>query len=320
VKVVFHTNQLNVLGTSVAVFDYAHFNEKLLGNESLVMYEKNHLWNEQPAVDHFKKRFPLLAYEDFAHVDRMLMDAGADVCYYMKSGERDGKINKYGRCAVHVVFQAYEPHGDVYAYLSQWLSDKVTGGVSPVVPPIVQLPAPTSSLRATLGIPERAVVFGRHGGWHDLDLDFAQRAIERVAKEKSDIFFVLVNTRPFCTPLPNIIHLPATSDLQFKANFIASCDAMVHGRSRGETFGLAIAEFLYSGKPVFAWTGGTMGQNHHALLKDKKLFYDSEDELYRALIGFESWRWRASEIKAWVAPFAPEPVMRKFSEVFLSGT
>jgi hypothetical protein len=38
---------------------------------------------------------------------------------------------------------------------------------------------------------------------------------------------------------PNILHLPATADGAFKERFIGACDAMLHARSRGETFGLA---------------------------------------------------------------------------------
>jgi glycosyltransferase involved in cell wall biosynthesis len=52
-----------------------------------------------------------------------------------------------------------------------------------------------------------------------------------------------MNTHPFCEPRPNIIHLPASSDCDTKSRFIRSCDAMLHARYDGETFGLAVAEF-----------------------------------------------------------------------------
>ena len=34
-KVAFHTNEINVRGTELAAYKYAHYNEKLLGNESI---------------------------------------------------------------------------------------------------------------------------------------------------------------------------------------------------------------------------------------------------------------------------------------------
>lgn len=316
-RVAFHTNQLNLQGTSVAVFDYAHYNRVLLGNESVILYERNHRWNDPVAIEHFTKHFTTLPYDDFSQVDAILRYSESDVCYYLKSGERDGKVNTVGRCAVHVVFQAHEPHGDVYAYISSWLSDKMTGGKSPFVPHIVRLPAPTENLRASLGIPEKAIVFGRHGGYDQFNLDLAHRAVERIAKERQDLYFVLLNTKPFCEPRPNIIHVPGTTDLQWKANFINSCDAMLHARLRGESFGLAIAEFCLLGKPVLAWTGG-IDQNHVAMLKDKGIFYASEDDLYRAVMSFDPRKVDSGEIRSLVLEFTPERVMKKFAEAFLA--
>lgn len=163
-KVAFHTNQLNLRGTSVALFDYAHFNKMLLGNESIIVYEKNNSMNELVAIEYFKNNFNVYSYGQFSEVDKVMSNLGIDVCYYIKSGEKDGKINTVGKCVIHNVFQVYEPHGHVYAYISDWLSKKMTKGESPVVPHIVQLPEPESNIRVELGIPNEAIVFGRHGG------------------------------------------------------------------------------------------------------------------------------------------------------------
>ena len=53
-----------------------------------------------------------------------------------------------------------------------------------------------------------------------------------------------------CEPLPNVIHLEATSDEEAKSRFIRTCDAMLHARYSGETFGLAVAEFSVHNRPV----------------------------------------------------------------------
>jgi hypothetical protein len=47
----------------------------------------------------------------------------------------------------------------------------------PVVPHIVSLPELSEDLRAELGIPEDAVVFGRHGGVGTFSLDFVQASV-----------------------------------------------------------------------------------------------------------------------------------------------
>jgi hypothetical protein len=36
-KILFHSNQLALRGTEVALYDYAHYNENFLGNESLIV-------------------------------------------------------------------------------------------------------------------------------------------------------------------------------------------------------------------------------------------------------------------------------------------
>ena len=38
-KVLFHTLTLNFRGTAVAVYDYAKYNQEILGNESIICYD-----------------------------------------------------------------------------------------------------------------------------------------------------------------------------------------------------------------------------------------------------------------------------------------
>ena len=115
-------------------------------------------------------------------------------------------------------------------------------------------------MREELGIPPDATVFGRHGGFDVFDIFEAQGAVLSVARARPDIYFLFLNTRPLVmdeygeadvarTPA-NIIHLPATMEDDAKQRFIRTCDAMLHARRSGETFGLAIAEFSASNRPV----------------------------------------------------------------------
>jgi hypothetical protein len=104
-------------------------------------------------------------------------------------------------------------------------------------------------LRGRLGIPASAVVFGRYGGKETFDIPHAVSAVLAVASARPDIYFLFMNTAPLhgaggevCT-LPNVIHLAPSVEDEYKSIFIRSCDAMLHARAAGETFGLAIAEF-----------------------------------------------------------------------------
>ena len=44
-KVAFFQPHLCLRGTTVAMYDYAYYNEKLLGNESIIFYDKDHQAN-----------------------------------------------------------------------------------------------------------------------------------------------------------------------------------------------------------------------------------------------------------------------------------
>ena len=71
-------------------------------------------------------------------------------------------------------------------------------GRCPVVPHVVRPCEPCGAdLRAALGIPPDATVFGRHGGYHTFDISFVHAAVREVAERRPDIFFVFLNTAPF---------------------------------------------------------------------------------------------------------------------------
>jgi hypothetical protein len=56
VKIIFHTEQLDVRGTCNAVYYYAHYNETILKNVSAILTQKNNMVNDSISVDRFNKR------------------------------------------------------------------------------------------------------------------------------------------------------------------------------------------------------------------------------------------------------------------------
>ena len=55
VKILFHTEQLDVRGTCNAVYYYAHYNEVLLNNESAILTRLGNTQNDSISVERFKK-------------------------------------------------------------------------------------------------------------------------------------------------------------------------------------------------------------------------------------------------------------------------
>ena len=317
-KILFHTNTLNYRGTAVAVADYARFNQEVLGNESVISYDasfpyEKDMGTEPEVVDQLSKEFQVVAHQGNPQAAINLVKC--DTAYFLNSGQR-GFVSNTCRTVVHAVFQVHEPYADSYAYISEWLANKMNqqhNSNIPFVPHMVNLPNPTADFREALGIAADKTVVGRIGGYKTFDVPFVKQAIYDLVSKRNDYVFVMVGTEPW-TDHPNVKFQKEFTDLQVKANFINTCDAMIHARSNGESFGLAIAEALALNKPVLAWEGGG-DQNHALMLKDSGLLYNQDtivDKLnnIRGYINKEDWTQRVDNFK-------PRPVMEKFKKVFL---
>lgn len=315
-NVLFHSNAHTIRGTEVALYDYAHYNETILKNNSYIVYDKNCKLNENLATQKFLKRFPnrVFCYEKFEDFDILVKAKNIDFCYFIKSGENDGKMSKIKPNGIHSVFQAYEPHGNVYAYVSEWLSNKMTNNTLPYVPHIIDLPSPKKNIREKINIPQEDFVFGRYGGFYEFNIDFVKEAISEFVEKNNKTWFIFFNTQPFISH-PRIKFYEGFTDLQYKADIINSCDAMIHARLRGESFGLSICEFLHLNKPVLSWKGG-LDLNHTTLIEEKYLYYDKNDLLNKMKLLVED-KNSPKFFNKRTHEFSPSNVMEKFNNVFL---
>ena len=133
-----------------------------------------------------------------------------------------------------------------------------------------------------------------------------------VLNKTDEIVFLMGNCAEWYSH-PNIIHVPGFQDLQFKSNFINTCDGMVHARYIGESFGLAISEFLYFNKPVLAWNNG-IDLNHINMLQGTGLLYNDQQDMQEKILNIKSFN---REYKKIVDKFNPDTVMSQFKSVFL---
>jgi len=186
------------------------------------------------------------------------------------------------------MFLSDEFHGDAFAYVSRWASRVMTGREESFVPHFVPQFVSVEDFRGKLGIPKGAKVFGRHGGWDTFNIPFARKAVARHARENPGDHFVFLNTEPIrgTERDSNVHYLPATVDVDEKAKFLATCDAMLHARLHGETFGLAVGEFAVLGKPVITFSE-SRERAHLDLLGNKALVYQNCEELEKILNSFE---------------------------------
>lgn len=332
-KVLFHSEQLNYRGTSNSILDYAIYNQHILGNESAIIYDATKPAGLEVAsipevVDNFKARFPVYSYNTFEEMQDIA--SKFDFCYSQRAGCKVDDFSKAGevyvkpivtttKFGVHAVFQWYDPHGDKYAYISEWLAKKIAFDnklptVPDFVPYIVDLPPPMWDLRSMLGIPKDKIVIGRLGGYTTFDLDFVKKTIVNIVEERDDIVFLFVNTFPFYKH-DNIINISPFFSNQDKSNYINACDAMIHGRHLGESFGLSVAEFLFHNKPVISWNNG-FDRNHIDMLKGTGLLYNNETDLKEMILSIRDFK--DKDYTSIVKPFTPYNVMQKFNSVYLT--
>jgi len=315
VKIAFHDNQLCERGTTVSLYDYAYYNKHYLGNESIIMYYGNDHRNIDSVIEKFSKEFKLCPYENWNQdANIILQEENCDILYMQKAGEWDGKMADTNVCKsiIHCVFNTQTHHGNVYGRISNCFGDNRW----PVVNYMVNLPDVKGNMRKELNIPEHATVFGRIGGMDQFNIPSVHKAIDKITDENQNIYFFLVNTNKFCKEKKNIIHYGRIVDLHNKVRFINTCDAMIHARQMGETFGAAISEFSIKNKPVITCRG--YDNAHLDILKDKAIIYNQNniEEIYNIFKHFDR---NDSQTKDWNAygDYSPEKIMDAFNKIFI---
>jgi glycosyltransferase involved in cell wall biosynthesis len=316
--IIFHDNNLTLRGTSVALYLYAHYNEKILGNKSIIFSKPDDNLNKakNKFIDRFETYF---GWWSNSGLDDEMTHHKADYYYSIRAGNSsDGNLPKKFPSLVHAVFRNNDPHGSKYAYVSDWLAkDQGYNPETHSIPHIVEpLPKPSYDLRSKLGITKDKIIFGCYGGSTEFNIGWVHETIKKIANERSDIIFLFMNINSFMNNHPNIIHLPGTYILEEKSSFIHACDAMIHARLSGETFGLACAEFSICNKPVITY-GLSSEASHISILKEKGVYYTNPDSLYDILNNFQNYKLYDDYYQIYQI-FNPELIMNKFKKIFLT--
>ena len=314
-EIAFHDNSLSLRGTTVAIYDWAYWTRHYLGVDPIIMYNMSNNFNSEDVIYKFKKEFPVFGYQRKDEIDDILSKNYCDAFLMEKGGKPDGVISTVSKNLVNAISVCNENdiHGDVYAMGSKWLS-KITNYKIPYVPYMVHLPDHDLDMREELGIPSDALVFGRNGGWETFDLPFVKQSIIDALEKRNDIWFVFQYTEPFFKH-ERIIYLDSTADLNEKVRFINTCDAMLHARYIGESFGLSCAEFSIRNKPVITYNKSPE-RNHIDTLGEKGIYYEDYSNILYILLNLNKKEINSLEWNCY-RDYSPEKVCQKFKEVYL---
>lgn len=312
--IAFHSNQLCLRGTEIALYTYADYNERILGNKSIILSAPG---ANLDALPKFQSRFETHLM-NFGSYESFLQQKKTDFFYTIKGGNNDGVCMSSIPSLIHVVFRHNDPHGHRYRYVSDWLA--ADQGYDPeeyAVPHIVEpFPSGDTTMRDELGIPHTATVFGCYGGSTEFNISFVHDAIKNIVKSRADIHFIFMNINPFSDPHPQIHHVSSTWDLHRKASLVRACDAMIHARRGGETFGLAVAEFAMENKPIVTYSGS--GEiSHINILGERAICYSSYEDVLSILDNLTAYI-KYDDYHLPYQQFSPEIVMEKFHKRFLT--
>lgn len=321
-NIAFFIRQFSERGTEVSTYDYADANETVLHNRSIIVS-----FTETARISHrlnatnasyakFQSRFTVIQIDCIEDMSQVIATHNLHFFYTQTHGSHDvyqfENKNIWGSCKTikHCVFTTRCPESDFHISISEALNTTNQTNI-PVIPYIVSLPHITTTLHNELHIPPNATVFGRYGGESEFDISIAHDAIRLYLDENPNVYFVMMNTSPFYTH-PRILYLPCTTNVEYKVQFINTCDAMIHARTMGETFGLAVAEFSIKNRPVITCQCGDT--EHIRILGDKALLYNSTEsllDLFRNIKNIRETRtnWNAYEL------YSPENVMQRFDKL-----
>jgi len=309
-------------GTEVSVYDYAKYNEDVLKNKSFIIcfqpetQKMYGLITERASYAKFCSRFPVIEISSLLDMPILITVLGLTHFYTQTHGD-GGDIYEFNNKAIwgncktikHCVFHTTFPESDFYISISETLNVKNNTDI-PVIPYIVDLPEENTNLRDELQIPSDAMVFGRYGGMYEFNILIAHEAIKQHVNTNPNCYFLFMNTDKFYEH-PRIIYLDKNVDMHYKVRFINTCDAMIHAREGGETFGLAIAEFSIKNKPIITCNSGDT--EHIRILADRAILYHSVEELLEIFSNIKTIIHSRDDWNAYTL-YSPEYVMGLFKQ------
>ena len=284
-KVGFYLRELNFRGIANSIFIYAKNNQTVLKNKSIIFYNSTALDNKPEAIKEFKKKFKTIKVSNLNELEKINKNLKLDYIYFQRDGAKDELVNN-SKNIIHAVFpqNPFQYHGSNYAFISKWLSMTCSNNKFPFAPLPVQLLENNQNLRNKLKIPRNAKVFGYHGGETSFDLIFVRDAIKKVVQQNKNIYFLFMNIKKFFNH-KKVIFLKGTFNQTQKVKFINTCDAMLHARSLGESFGLSCAEFAIKNKPILTY-GYCRQRAHFEICKNNIIPYYSYRDLNTKIINF----------------------------------
>ena len=288
-NIAFYVDEMNLRGVANSSYQFAFLNKKILKNKSYIFYNQKNYRNKKEVIKKFKKQFKVVGIQHFNEIDKYKDKFLLNYLYVQKSGDKkDGWVSKEIKTLVHSVYpqKLNQVHGHKYIYISEWLSKNFSNNKIPYLPLITEVQKNKNNLKKQLKIKKNQIVFGCYGGESSFDLQFVKFAISEIVKKRDDIVFIFLNIKKFIQH-KQIRFLKGTLDENYKKKFINSCDAMIYGRSLGESFGLSCGEFAITNKRIISYKYNRHRSHSFNITYKYLSEYSSFKSLLKIILNFE---------------------------------
>jgi hypothetical protein len=349
-KFLLHSDSFSERGDSVTVMAISDLLKEELGVESVIAIPAD---SEKVSISRLHEAkvrgLEVFRYRNKTDLELFVKERGVTHTYVFSGGRkvdlpyydtRDPDSFRIGDTVhiTHVVFRNLDVHGDVYAFVSEWLfewakprlwSKKITnrflnrGSKDKTV--VASFPHFINSwprgksgeeFRIQQGIPLTARLIGRIGGRNEFSDPAARKAIAKVLEQNQNTYALFVNTERFLDH-PRAIFVEQLNRPDV-GSFYRACDVLINGRRMGESFGYSIAEPLHHGLPVLAphWLRNPfMDRNQIKLLKGLGLLYLSSSGIIKILNRLEKNPPEKSVLRARVSALSRGNAAKLFSSL-----
>lgn len=316
VLIAFNLSNIDVRGTSTAGYDYAVSLKDFYDINSIILTCVDGI-HDDIALYKFIKRFQIFYYKSTNDINKILIDNKCDLIYNIKYGIKE---SDYVKCnipeIIHCVFDMSDPHGTIYAGVSQYVANKYKYDL--YVPHMISLKPSKKrdNMRSMLNIPIDSLVFGRHGGLDTFNLNFVKDSIIQIVNNFTNIYFVFVNTEKFY--IHNQIHfLDKIIDNDIKNKYICTLDAYIEASTLGHSFGIACGEVSVNNIPIILYESNNLWNRAHIdIIGDKGIYFTDIDSFYHIITTFNKFDYINKDLNAY-KDYCSKNVIKLFKEKFI---
>jgi len=314
-NIAFYVDEMNLRGVANSTYQFAYQNKKFLKNKSIIFYNKKNYRNKNNVIKKFQSKFRVVGISEFKEIENYKDKFLIDYIYVQKGGNKDNWVSNKIKTLVHGVYpqKINQVHGYRFAYVSEWLSKNFSNNKIPFVPLITEVSKTKENLKKKLKISRDKLVLGCYGGESSFDLKFVQSAIKTVTNKRKDIIFLFLNINKFCNH-KQIKFLKGTTDENLKKKFINTCDAMIYGRSLGESFGLSCGEFAIENKLIISYKFNRHRSHSYNITSKQFIEYKSYKSLVKILLNLKK---KSSIYKNKYQNYSNKKMIKVFQNVFL---